>query len=345
MSANSRPLIAGTRGSALALTQTRTVGQLLQAAHPGLVIEERIVKTTGDRRLDLSLASTTPLDKGLFTRELEEELAEGRIDFAVHSLKDLPTAMDERFALAAILPREDPADLLIYHRKETEVALVEGRPETLGHLATSSPRRARQMRVLYPAITLHEIRGNVPTRLRKLRDSSHLDAMVLALAGLKRLGLCDAEGRWTEAAGEFAHLGTALLPTLLPAPGQGAVAVQIRSADAPTAALFAPLHCQRTAACVQAERALLGELGGGCHLALGVRAQWIEASPEATLHLEAVFFPSPAPNAPAWRGEATGPAAKPADVAHALRARWPEGNDGSNGNNGATPLNSDFLGK
>lgn len=318
MSAAPSRLLIGTRGSALALAQTREVARLLQETHPGLVVEEQIIKTTGDRRLDISLSRTTSLDKGLFTRELEDALQQGHIDLAVHSLKDLPTSMAEAFTIGAILPREDPSDLLLYHHEAST-----GGPQ-ISRLATSSPRRARQMQELYPCISCQEIRGNVPTRLRKLCEAQDLDAMVLALAGLKRLGLCDADGKWTASASEFHSLRTALLPALLPAPGQGAVAVQIRSADSATAQLLAPLHCPDTATCVEAERALLGELGGGCHLALGARGTICADSPLPCLHLNAVFFPEDNPSAPPWRGQASGDIHDPASVARKLRAQWPD---------------------
>lgn len=302
-----KEFVLGTRGSALALAQTHSVRDSLRAAHPGLDIRVEILRTRGDDRLDLSLQSTGPLDKGLFTKELEAALLAGRIDAAVHSLKDLPVEMPEGLHPTAILPREDPADLLIA-RQNTEISII----------ATSSPRRALQWLEKNPAHTTTEIRGNVPTRLRKIQESSNFQAAILALAGLKRLGLISKNGTLADSA-ETSGLEATPIPWMLAAPGQGAIAVQCRTGDDNASTLLAPLHCPNTAAEVSAERALLSLLGGGCHLALGARARILPAE-SPRLHLQAVFFSSAHPHP--LRAEASGSPLDPASVAHSLFAKW-----------------------
>ncbi|MGC1482010.1 MAG: hydroxymethylbilane synthase [Chthoniobacterales bacterium] len=252
-----KPLTLGTRGSDLALTQSRLVASALRAAHPDLRVQEKIIRTVGDRRLDVPLHAVGPLDKGLFTKELEEALLDGTIDFAVHSLKDLPTENPPGLVLAAILERADPADLLV---SKTPGGL-DGLPphSTVG---TSSPRRKNQLLHFRPDLTVVDIRGNVPTRLRKLAESDTLAATVLAKAGLDRLGHDIIPPQ----------LHATVITEMLPAPGQGAIAVQTRDADTATRALFQPLHHEDTARCVTAERDVLRQQGGGCHLPLGVLA-------------------------------------------------------------------------
>lgn len=320
-----RTFVLGTRGSHLALAQSRMVAEALRAAHADLVVEEKIIVTKGDERLDLSLQSTGPLDKGLFTKELENALAAREIDLAVHSLKDLPTSLPAGFALGAILPREDPADVLL-----TKEPVLDWANRPPGVVATSSPRRARQFRQLAPECVLREIRGNVPTRLRKLRDQPELDGLILALAGLKRLGLAEADGTWLPGTGlasddprrEFAGLFLHALPSFLAAPGQGAVAVEIRADDTALQEALQALHCPATAACVAAERALLRRLGGGCHMALGALARPMDGQ---QLHLRAVYFGEPgADEQPPLHGEITGPADQPDQLAEALVAAWTE---------------------
>lgn len=250
-------LTLGTRGSALALVQTRDVATRLAAAHPGLALEEKIIKTTGDRRLDVRLSEPGPLDKGLFTKELEEALLGGAIDAAVHSLKDLPTDQPDGLILGAILERADPSDSLASKHGEGWRGLPEG-----AAVATSSLRRKNQLLLLRPDLRIHEIRGNVPTRLRKILESPELDALVVASAALDRLGRSVVPG----------GLEVSVIEEMLPAPGQGAVAVECRAGDAATLAVLAAIHHEPTARCVAAERDLLKSLGGGCHMPLGARA-------------------------------------------------------------------------
>lgn len=306
----SERLVLGTRGSALALAQTELVRAGLAAAFPELEIAVEILRTRGDDRLDLSLQSTGALDKGLFTKELEVALAEGRIDAAVHSLKDLPVEQPEGLILGAILPREDVADVLVARAGAS-----------LNCLATSSPRRARQWLEKNPGHRTVEIRGNVPTRLRKVRESREYEAAILALAGLKRLGLARDDGSLIECE-ETADLVATVLPWMLAAPGQGAVAVQMRTGDAETMEKFRVLHCEKTAAAVTAERSLLALIGGGCHQALGARAVVLSSgqliAPE--LELRAVYYPSE--DGAAQRAEVRGSMVEPMLLAAAAREKF-----------------------
>lgn len=237
----------GTRGSELALAQSRQVAGALEAAWPGLEVELVIVRTQGDRQADRALASFG--GKGIFTRELEEGLLEGSLDFAVHSLKDLPGQLPGGLVLAPAPPREDPRDALI--SRVPLAALPEG-----ARLATGSPRRRAQLLALRPDLVCLEMRGNLPTRARKWREGQ-CEATVLALAGLNRLGLAQ-----TGLASEEVH---ALDPSdCLPAPGQGLLGLEHRGDDARTAALLEALRCPASEAAAQAERAFLAELQGGC---------------------------------------------------------------------------------
>ena len=268
-----------TRGSDLALAQTREVARRLQSANLSLEVSELIVRTTGDENLEAELAKIGAGDKGLFTKELEVALLEGRADAAVHSLKDLPTKLPAGLRLAAILPRAESGDVL--------VSLVPGGLSALpvgSKVGTGSPRRHSMLLAARPDLQAVPIRGNVPTRLAKLAAKNY-DAIIVAAAGLSRLG-------WTtdgsfEIDGEVLHVSP--LENFLPAPGQGAVAVEIRADDAATEKLFSSIHDEETATAVTAERAVLSGLGGGCHMALGTRA-YREGS---LLHLEAVVFQSP----------------------------------------------------
>ena len=252
-----KTLILGTRGSDLALVQTRDVAARLGIAHPGLVLEEKIIKTTGDKRLDVSLSAPGSLEKGLFTKELEEALLGGSVHAAVHSLKDLPTEQPPGLIVGAILERADLSDTLASKHAGGWQGLP---PEAV--VATSSLRRKNQLLLLRPDLKVVEIRGNVPTRLRKVLDDPALDALVVASAALARLG------------GDIVPEGlqTTTIEEMLPAPGQGAVAVECREDDKETRAVLAAIHHEPTALCVRAERELLHKLGGGCHMPLGARA-------------------------------------------------------------------------
>ncbi|MBI2423933.1 MAG: hydroxymethylbilane synthase [Candidatus Hydrogenedentes bacterium] len=247
-----RKLVAGSRGSDLALTQTKWVVAQLQAAAPGLEVELEIIKTKGDIIRDVPLAKIG--GKGLFTKELEVALLEKRIDFAVHSLKDLPTELPAGLAIGAIPPRECPQDALLTRDGKGLEELPQG-----ARVGTSSMRRHLQLQLFRPGLTIVDLRGNVPTRIEKL-DRGHYDAIVLAAAGLIRLGL--------------AHRITQLLApgVMLSAVGQGALAIEIRDEDDEMRTLLRAIHHEDTAVAVAAERALLQGLGGGCQVPVGALA-------------------------------------------------------------------------
>lgn len=247
-------LTFGTRGSALARWQTDMVAGKLQALFPSLPIEKIIFTTRGDKELSKPLPEIG--GKGLFTAELEAALRSGEIDLAVHSLKDLPTEDPRGLTIGAVLPRENPADVLVSRAEFTLTNLPRG--ATVG---TSSLRRAAQLLAQRPDLNIISLRGNVDTRIRKaLDESGPYDAIVLAAAGLNRMGLS-------------AHISQ-LLPfdVMLPAPGQGAVAVQCRIDDSETRRLLAKIHHPPTLAAVTAERAFLAGLGGGCSIPVGALA-------------------------------------------------------------------------
>jgi hydroxymethylbilane synthase len=249
-------LRVGTRASRLALWQTDDVIDRLQRAWPRLSVERVPISTLGDRETSRPLSRIG--DKGLFTRELEDGLRNGTIDLAVHSLKDLPTEVPEGLALGAIVTREDPRDALVGLAGTTLDGLPKG-----SRIGTSSLRRRAQIAALRPDLHIVDLRGNVPTRVEKVRSGS-LDAAVLALAGLRRLGL---EGDVVEIFDE---------DRVLPAPGQGAVAVQIRSGNRSLEELLEPLDDATTRKETAAERAVLGFLEGGCQVPVGAHA-WLKA--------------------------------------------------------------------
>ncbi len=242
-----------TRKSPLALWQTEHVAALLRAAHPGLQVELVPLSTRGDEVLDRSLAAIG--GKGLFLKELEEAMQRGEADCAVHSLKDVPMLLEPGFDLPAILQRADPADAFVSNDFDGIDALPEG-----ARVGTSSLRRQAQLRARRPDLQLRDLRGNVNTRLTKL-DAGDYDAIVLACAGLQRLGF-DARIR--------ARLDP---PGWLPAPAQGAIAVECRSDDAATRALVAVLDDAPTRTCVEAERALNRALEGSCQVPVAAFAQ------------------------------------------------------------------------
>lgn len=243
-----------TRQSPLALWQAEHVRNRLQQAHPGLEVELVLFTTQGDRILDTPLAKIG--GKGLFVKELENALLDGRADLAVHSMKDVPVDFPEGLGLVAIGEREDPSDAFVSNRYASIDALPAG--ATVG---TSSLRRRCQLLALRPDLQIHDLRGNVGTRLRKL-DEAQYDAIVLASAGLIRLGL---SGR----------IATKLdFDVSLPAVGQGALGLECRLDDANTRSLISVLHHPKTAACVMAERALNAHLHGGCQVPIAAHAIW-----------------------------------------------------------------------
>ncbi|MFZ4483541.1 MAG: hydroxymethylbilane synthase [Chthoniobacterales bacterium] len=282
------PLVLATRGSALALVQTETASALLKAAWPGLVVERKVVRTTGDERAEENLA--TMGGSGVFTMELERELMSGGAHAAVHSLKDLPVMLPPGLVLGAVLPRGNPADVLVSAHPCGVDALPAG-----SRVGTGSPRRAAMFLTLRSDVRVEPVRGNVPTRLAKV-VRGEFDAVILAAAGLERLGLT-SHGSFTIEGGT---LHAAPLPSFLPAPGQGAIALEIREDDAQTREMVGVIHEDATAAAVQAERAVLAALGGGCHLALGALA----VVGNGQLRLEAEYFPGA--DAAARRASVTG---------------------------------------
>ena len=271
-----RHIRLGTRGSALALWQTECVGALLRALYPDLSVETVVIQTRGDRFKDKPLPSIG--GKGLFTVELEERLRQGRIDGAVHSLKDLPVVEPEGLALGAIPARGDVADALVVRSGGETAIEAGGAPRLPGLLSlhegavvgTGSRRRAAQLLARRSDLRILDIRGNVDTRVRKTLDpTGPYDAVVLAAAGLKRLGL-------------DAHISLRLpFETMLPAPGQGALAVQCRQ-EAEWLALFGGIDDKDTRAAVTAERAFLAGLGGGCRAPVGAIGECAEGDADGS---------------------------------------------------------------
>ena len=251
-----------TRKSPLALWQTEHVAALLRAAHPGVEVSLVPMSTRGDDVLDRSLAAIG--GKGLFLKELELAMLRREADCAVHSLKDVPMELDAPFALSAVLERADPADAFISNLYPSLDALPQG-----ARVGTSSLRRQAQLRARRPDLQLLDLRGNVNTRLAKL-DAGDYDAIVLACAGLDRLGF-EQRIRVRLAA-----------PDWLPAPAQGAIAVECRAEDRQLQSLLAPLDHGPTRTCVEAERAMNRALHGSCHVPVAAYAQFRSGR----LHLE-----------------------------------------------------------
>jgi hydroxymethylbilane synthase len=248
-----RRLTIATRASPLALWQAEHVQKLLQDAHPQLSVELLRLTTRGDQVLDRSLAKIG--GKGLFVKELEAALADGRADLAVHSFKDVPMHLEPTFQIGAVLEREDPRDCLVCSRSGSLDELPPG-----ARVGTSSLRRELAVRIHYPALQVAAVRGNVGTRLAKL-DRGDFDALIMAAAGLKRLGL--------------ANRIRGILPTaqFLPAPAQGALAIEIRAGDAEIAALIKHLDHAATRAATSAERMVSRALGGSCQVPLAAYAE------------------------------------------------------------------------
>jgi hydroxymethylbilane synthase len=243
----------GTRGSKLALWQAQHVAELLRQKAPGLEVHIEVIKTAGDKILDVSLASIG--DKGLFTKEIESALLDKKVDLAVHSMKDLPSVLEPGLCLGAVLNRENPQDVLLS-------------PQGLGlhdlprraRVGTSSLRRIAQLKANRPDLEIVDLRGNVDTRIRKMYEQG-LDAIVLAYAGVKRLG--------------YDHLITEVISCqeLLPAVGQGALGVEIRSGDQDTAQITGLINHEPTRLAIMAERSFLRVLEGGCQVPVGALSE------------------------------------------------------------------------
>ena len=243
----------GTRGSELALTQTGHVVDALKSSNPGVAFELMVIKTIGDRDKGQNLAT---LGVGVFVRELEEALRDGRVDIAVHSLKDMPSSLPPEFALAAVPNREDPRDAFVSRSGKTLEEIPAG-----SRVGTGSARRKALIKSLRPDLIVEPLRGNVPTRLGKLDEADGPDAVVLAAAGLNRLGL---EDRITQ------HLSCS---SFVSAVGQGALALETRADDTATISLAKKIDHEQTRLEVTAERAFLDEIGGGCSASVSAHAK------------------------------------------------------------------------
>ena len=311
----SSKLVLGTRGSELALTQTRMVKALLRDAHPDLDVSHTVIQTSGDKRQDLRFSefqSQAHVDKGIFIKELETALEQGTIDVAVHSLKDVPSDLAPGFAIAAVLERAATEDVLITAKPSTLSSLKHG-----ARVGTSSVRRARQLHFLRPDLQIVEVRGNVPTRVRKVLGEDALDAVLLAAAGLDRLGLLDIpSGKITiDNQTLAAHILDAV--QFLPAAGQGAIAIECRADDLAAQTILSAINHRQTHAQVTAEREFLRLLGAGCQTPVGART-WFEGG---LLHMAVRVFSEE--NLTAAPIERT--AARPTDEALDLAADLAEG--------------------
>jgi hydroxymethylbilane synthase len=264
-----RPLVIGTRGSALALAQVDIFKKALRAQSLTIPVEIRKIVTAGDRQPEIKLVRESAAGvKGLFTKEIEQLLLQGVIDVAVHSLKDLPGQTPSALAVTAVLERADTSDVLLAKYASDIHALPPG-----AAVATSSVRRARQLLWIRPDLRVQEIRGNVPTRVEKLRAGNSWDAIVLARAGLDRLRL------------ELSDFQVSSLP-ILPAVGQGAIALQSRRDSVEVNGLLARINHLPTFLCIRAERELLRLLDGDCNLPVGVRT----TIAGERLEMEAILF-------------------------------------------------------
>jgi len=255
----------GTRGSKLALAQTNWVIRKIREQYPELEVETVIIKTKGDKITDVPLAKVG--GKGLFVKEIEEALLKRKIDLAVHSMKDVPTELPEGLEIAIVPERESPYDVLISQNGKRLGELPAG-----AKVGTSSLRRAAQLRASYPQLVIKNLRGNLDTRLRKLQEGLY-DAIIVAEAGLLRLGLGKTPRE---------RLSPEIM---LPAIGQGALAIEVREDEKELKQMLSFLHHSETSTCVRAERAFLSALGGGCQVPLAAHAV-IKAG---TLFLEALI--------------------------------------------------------
>lgn len=248
----------GTRGSALALAQSSMAARALEKLSPGLTVETIVIKTTGDMfgAPSPEIAKTLPQGaKGLWIKELEEALLDGRVDFAAHSAKDLPALLAAGLSIAAFPEREDPRDAFV---ARPGLDWKEAKAGT--KVATSSLRRHLMLAAAKPGLELLPLRGNVDTRLRKLAEGEY-DAMVIAVAGLKRLGRVDVPHEPLD------------VKVMLPAPAQGALALEVKTSRRDVAEIVAKLDHQATRRCVEFERAFLGAVGGGCGSPVGAYAR------------------------------------------------------------------------
>lgn len=284
-----KPLIIGTRGSALALAQAEMAERALAKAFPEREVIRKVITTTGDRRTDVPLSQVAKtegvLDKGVFTKELEVALENGEIDLAVHSMKDVPTVLASHFDIAGVLERAPVADVIISKHEGG----LDGLPKN-AVIATSSVRRQRQLQWLREDLTIVDIRGNVPTRIKKLIEKNDLDAVMLAEAGLLRLGYdltAPLEGGL--------HADRLDVGKFFPAAGQGIVGFEIRSDDQDTRAAAETITHGASMIQCRAEREFLRLLDAGCHTPVGVISQLENDQ----LHMKACVFSEKNQDAPA----------------------------------------------
>jgi hydroxymethylbilane synthase len=302
--------VLGTRASALAIAQVELTRAALQRAVPGLEIEVQTFVTRGDKKLDLSLIRANEAGgKGLFTKELEDALLAGTIDVAVHSLKDLPGHNPPGLEVMAVLERASTADVLISKSPAGFAGLPQG-----ALIGTSSVRRARQLQWARPDLRVQEWRGNVQTRLRKLGENEEVAGIILARAGLDRLGY--DTGSETLVFEPYTFYPYSLREELLPAIGQGAIALQSRADRAEVTAILQQIDHQPTHVAIRAERELQRLLAGDCAMPVGVRT----ALAGDRLRMEAILFPSDGVSAPA-KAAAEGAAAEPEAIAAEVFSR------------------------
>jgi hydroxymethylbilane synthase len=279
----------GTRGSPLAVWQAEWVRSQLLTLYPERPLEVVKIKTTGDKILDVPLAQVG--GKGLFVKEIETALLEGRVDLAVHSMKDMPAEVPPGLCIGAVPERENPLDVLISRKGHLFGDLPKG-----ARVGSSSLRRGAQVRYARPDITVHPLRGNLDTRLRKL-ETEGLDAVIVAAAGVKRLGL---ETRITEYIRET---------LMLPAIGQGALSIEVRKDDEAIRSLIAPMDHRETRLAVESERAFLARLEGGCQVPIAGHARVIEDRIELTglvAEVDGSVLLRETVNGPCDRGESLG---------------------------------------
>jgi len=298
----SRTIYIATRGSALALAQSNLVLAECRHHFPNRAFELKIIKTTGDKLQTINLTNPDQsVPKGLFTKELEVAMLNGEADFAVHSLKDLPTELPDGLYLSAVSQREDVRDVLIYRDQ--------GKPGTTFHdfpagsiIASSSTRRQAQVLTARPDLRTEPIRGNVGTRLQKLHDNPALAGTILALAGLKRLGYVISEDGQIQGRDVPSGLRATILPVeqMLPCVGQAALGFESRIDDKETDDVCAALNHPSTFSCVTAERSFLQSMGGGCMSPVAAYAELLDEQ----LSIRAVSFR----NETVRRAELTGPA-------------------------------------
>jgi len=262
-------IIIGTRGSKLALWQANWIKDKLERLYPDLVIEIEKIKTTGDKITDAPLSRIG--GKGLFVKEIEEALFKSRIDIAVHSMKDVPAELPEGLHIAAICERENPRDAIISNNNKSLQELPDG-----AVLGTSSLRRTVQLKAIRTDFNIKPLRGNVDTRIKKLKNGD-FDAIILAMAGIKRMGL---ENLITEVISE---------DTMIPAIGQGAIGIETRVDDEFINEIIKPLNHEDTAICVRAERAFLSIMGGGCQVPLACHAKILKQNNKTTINIEGIL--------------------------------------------------------